>query len=239
MSVALDVRRMHQVAAAKTAEGNAVTMVTTSMGRLIMDATGGQKRGLNALGRLACAAVAGAAVMAGSGQAPASAQGKDLSDKSVATLVAYAWVITPAKFTMPDGKVIEVDKKNKDAAMVPIEKAREIVRIGRLSANAQICGLPEAQGANYQTMMKREIAAKKWSDQQTLFISQLHLFTVMLMTGKVTIVDSAEGQKDVVVQDTKITPPTPTACSEAERKKVEEQIMAYMKADVAPAPAKQ
>ena len=111
---------------------------------------------------------------------------------------------------MPNGKEIIVDKKNKDAAMVPIEKAREMVRPGRLSANAQICGLSEAQAANYQTMIQREIAAKKWSDQQTLFISQFHLFTVMLMTGKVTIVEY-EGEKDVVVKDTKISPPEPAA----------------------------
>ena len=166
---------------------------------------------------------------------PVQAQGKDLSDDSVRALVKYAWVITPPKFTMPNGKEIIVDKKNRDAAMVPIEKARDIIRAGRLSANAQICGLSEAQAANYQTLIQRELATKKWSDQQMLFISQLHLFTVMLMTGKVTVVEN-EGEKDVVVKDTKIAPPKPATCTDVERKKVEDQITEYIKAEPAATP---
>ena len=91
------------------------------------------------------AAFAAAAVLLAS-QLPAAAQNKDLSDKSITTLMDYAWAITPPKFTLPSGKEIVVDLKNRAAAMVPIENAREIVRVGRLSANAQICGLREEQG---------------------------------------------------------------------------------------------
>jgi hypothetical protein len=167
----------------------------------------------------------------------AQAQGKDLSDKAIATLMDYAWAITPAKFTLPGGKTIEVDKNDRDSAMVPLETARDIVRAGRLSANAQICGLAEEQAANYQTLMKREVAKAKWSDQQTLYISQLHLFTVMMLTGKVTIVQTEGDSKDVKIE----TPPalntkTPT-CSEAERDKVAKQIVEYIGPDAAPAAA--
>jgi hypothetical protein len=167
----------------------------------------------------------------------AQAQGKDLSDKAIATLMDYAWAITPAKFTLPGGKTIEVDKNNRDSAMVPLETARDIVRTGRLSANAQICGLAEEQAANYQTLMKREVAKAKWNDQQTLYISQLHLFTVMMLTGKVTIVQTEGDSKDVKIE----TPPalntkTPT-CSEAERDKVTKQIVEYIGPDAAPAAA--
>jgi hypothetical protein len=167
----------------------------------------------------------------------AQAQGKDLSDKAIATLMDYAWAITPAKFTLPGGKTIEVDKNNRDSAMVPLETARDIVRAGRLSANAQICGLAEEQAANYQTLMKREVAKAKWNDQQTLYISQLHLFTVMMLTGKVTIVQTEGDSKDVKIE----TPPalntkTPT-CSEAERDKVTKQIVEYIGPDAAPAAA--
>ena len=171
------------------------------------------------------------------GAAGASAQGKGLSDDSVRALIKYAWVITPPKFTMPSGKEIIVDKNKPEAAMVPLETAREVIRVGRLSANAQICGLPEAQAANYQTLMSREQASKKWSDQQLLFINQLHLFTVMLMTGKVTVTEE-EGEKSVSVKDTKITPPTGAECTDVERKKVEEQITAYINSAPATAEAK-
>lgn len=203
-------------------------MTSNSIGRCADRKSGTRRR----LGGVALALLAAAALM----PAPVLAQGKDLSDDSVRSLIKYAWVITPPKFTMPNGKEIIVDKKKPDLAMVPIEKAREIIRVGRLSANAQICGLPEAQAANYQTMMGREQASKKWSDQQMLFINQLHLFTVMLMTGKVTVVEN-EGEKDVVVKDTKIAPVAPATCSDAERKKVEDQITEYIKAEPAAAPA--
>jgi hypothetical protein len=181
------------------------------------------------------AAFAGAALTGAAHRA--SAQGKDLSDKSIATLMDYAWAITPPKFTLPGGKTIEVDKNNRDAAMIPIETARDVVRVGRLSANAQICGLAEEQAANYQTLMKREVAKAKWSDQQTLYISQLHLFTVMMLTGKVAVVATEGDSKDVKIEETpKMNNKTPT-CSDAEREKVAKQIVEYIGPDAAPAAA--
>jgi hypothetical protein len=181
------------------------------------------------------AAFAGAALTGAADRA--SAQGKDLSDKSIATLMDYAWAITPPKFTLPGGKTIEVDKNNRDAAMIPIETARDVVRVGRLSANAQICGLAEEQAANYQTLMKREVAKAKWSDQQTLYISQLHLFTVMMLTGKVAVVATEGDSKDVKIEETpKMNNKTPT-CSDAEREKVAKQIVEYIGPDAAPAAA--
>lgn len=186
-------------------------------------------------GVVVAAAVAGAAQLASS--TAVLAQGKDLSDKSIATLMDYAWAITPAKFTLPGGKTIEVDKNNRDAAMIPIESARDVVRTGRLSANAQICGLAEEQASNYQTMMKREVAKSKWSDQQTLYISQLHLFTVMMLTGKVAVVATENDNKEVKIEEApKAEGKTPT-CSDAEREKVKNQILAYVGTETGPAPA--
>lgn len=177
-------------------------------------------------GALALAAV----MLLGAGQAVA--QTKEMSDKSIETLINYAWVITPPKFTTPDGKTIEVDKSKRDQVVVPLDVAREVVKVGRLSASAQICGLPEEQAANYQTMMAREQAKKKWSDQQILFISQLHLFTVMMMTGGVKVVDSGEkgGDKEIVIDNKKLEKPKADACSDAERGKVKEQLAAYREA---------
>jgi hypothetical protein len=160
-----------------------------------------------------------------------AAQTKELSDKSVELLISYAWAITPPKFTTPTGKTIEVDKSKRDQVVVPIDVAREVVKVGRLSASAQMCGLVEEQAGNYQTMMAREQAKNKWSDQQLLFISQLHLFTVMMMTGGVKVVQK-EGDKEVVVEANKLERPKADVCNEAERGKVKERLAAYR--DTAP-----
>jgi hypothetical protein len=162
---------------------------------------------------------------------PASAQNKELSDKSVLTLMQYAWSLVPNKFTSPDGKVIEVDKSKPSEVVVPMETAREAIKVARLSAFAQVCDLIEEQRANYHTFMKREEAKGKWSDQQLLFINQLHLFTVMTLTGKVKLVEK-DGDKEVILNSDK--PEKAPTCTDTERKKVETQIKSYVAANVVP-----
>jgi hypothetical protein len=164
----------------------------------------------------------------------AAAQNKELSDKSVLTLMQYAWSLVPNKFTSPDGKVIEVDKSKPSEVVVPMETAREAIKVARLSAYAQVCDLIEEQRANYQTFMKREQAKAKWTDQQLLFINQLHLFTVMTLTGKVKLVEK-DGDKEVILNSDK--PEKAPTCTDTERKKVESQIKSYVAANVPPAPA--
>jgi hypothetical protein len=160
------------------------------------------------------------------------AQNKELSDKSVQLLMQYAWALTPPKFTAPDGKIIEVDKTKPKDVIVSIDVARDVVRVARLTAYAQLCELAEEQRANYQTLMRREEAKSTWTDQQLLYISQLHLFTVMTLTGKVQIVEK-EGNKQVVVKETKSS--KAESCTDTERQRVKTQIVAYINA--APAPA--
>ena len=170
--------------------------------------------------------------------APVANAADELSEKSVQTFMDYAWGLVPQQFTMPNGKTITVDKKKKDEVMVPVDVAREVIRVGRLSAHAQICELQEDQVRNYNSLMRREIEKKKWTDQQTLFISQLHLTTVMLLTGKIKLVDN-QGGKEVVVEEGKANTQT---CSNEQRAKVKEVIATYVKAGPAlaaaePAPA--
>jgi hypothetical protein len=184
-------------------------------------------------GRAGVALVCAAAIVAGSAVS-ALAQAKELSDKSVATLMRYAWNLVPEKFTTPQGKTIEVDKSKSSDAIVPMETARDVIRAARLSAYAQMCELPEEQRANYQTLMRREEAKSKWTDQQMLFINQLHLFTMMTLTGKVQLVEK-DGDKQVVVQEGKQA--KAATCSDTEKKKVQEQIMAFVAANPAPAAA--
>lgn len=188
------------------------------------------KMGAKAYAGLACAATI--ALLSGGSTL---AQGKQLSDRSVQLLMQYAWALTPPKFTSPDGKTIEVDKSKPKEVMVSLEVAREVIKVARLSAYAQLCQLPEEQRANYQTLMRREVAKSKWTDQQLLYISQLHLFTVMTLTGKVQIVQK-EGDKQVVVHESKA--PKATSCNDSERQSVKAQIVSYINAAPAAAPSK-
>lgn len=175
-----------------------------------------------------------AAVFAVTGAAPVLAQNKELSDKSIQLLMQYAWALTPPKFTAPDGKTITIDKTKPNDVIVPIAVGREVVRVARLTAYAQLCELVEEQRANYQTLMRREEAKSTWSDQQLLYISQLHLFTVMTLTGKVQIVEK-EGDKQVSVKESKGT--KAESCTDTERQRVKTQIVAYINSAPTP-PAK-
>jgi hypothetical protein len=171
------------------------------------------------------------------GAAPVKAA-EQLSDKSIQTFMDYAWSLVPQQFTKPDGKTITVDKKKKDEVMVPLDIAREVVRVGRISAHAQICDLIDDQILNYNSLMRREVDKKKWTDQQLLYISQLHLTTVMLLTGKIKLVEN-QGDKQVVVEEGKDVYQT---CSSEQKGKVKEMITTYVKAgpalaQAAPAPA--
>jgi len=153
-------------------------------------------------------------------------EAKELSERSVQVLMNYAWAILPSKFTTQNGKVIEVDKKKRKEVMIPIGLARNIIQVARLSAHAQICELPEEQTANYRAMMKVENDKKKWSDQQLLYISQLHLFTVMWLTGNVKVTEKA-GEKEVTVNERGT--PVKQSCTEVQKKQVKTQIDAYLK----------
>jgi hypothetical protein len=171
-------------------------------------------------------------MLIGGSAGPLRAQNKELSEKSVLTLMRYAWSMVPDKFTTPLGKTIQVDRSKPSESFVPMETAREVIHVARLSAFAQLCELAEEQRSNYQTFMRREQAKGKWSDQQMLFINQLHLFTVMTLTGKVQLVEK-DGDKQVVVQEGKAL--KTESCSDTERQKVQAQIMAFVNANPPPA----
>jgi hypothetical protein len=107
-----------------------------------------------------------------------------------------------------------------------MDVAREVIRVGRLSAHAQICNLSDHQIINHRSLMKREEDKKTWTDQQLVYINQLHLTTVMLLTGRIRVVEK-EGDKEVVVDDGKAAQKT---CTEEERTKVRDTIIAYVEA---------
>lgn len=172
-----------------------------------------------------CSGIAAVALLAGVATAAAA---QDISENTVKAFMNYAWSMTPAKFTKPDGKVVEIDKKEREKIEVAVDVAREIIRAGRMTAHAQLCDLPELQVLNYRSLMKRESEKKKWSEQQMIYINQLHLTTVMLLTGKIKeIVEGDGGEKRPVVEDTRIQ--DAKSCTDEQRKKVSELINAYVK----------
>lgn len=155
---------------------------------------------------------------------PVAAQ--ELSEKSIRSIMEYAWALTPQQFSKKDGTIIVVDKSKKSEVLVPVDVANEVIRVGRISAHAQVCNMSEDQSLNHRSLMRREVDKKKWTDQQLLFINQLHLTTVMLLTGKIKLVEK-QGDKDVVVDETKAPA---QSCTDEQRAKVKELITAYVKA---------
>ncbi len=162
--------------------------------------------------------------------APAGAQ--ELSEHAVKSFMEYAWSLTPQQFSKQDGSVIVIDKTKKDQVEVPVDVARDVIKAGRLSAHAQICDLRDDQVLNHRAMMRREEAKKKWTPQQLVYISQLHLTTVMLLTGRIRLVEQ-QGDKQVVVDDGKKETAAQT-CSDEQRAKVKELITAYVAASPPP-----
>lgn len=175
---------------------------------------------VNIAGKFGAAVALAAVVCAGS-----NASAQELSEDSLKKFMEYAWQLTPSKFTRPDGRTILIDKKKRDETVVGLDVAREVIKVGRLSAHAQVCELGDAQVANYRSLMLREEAKNKWTEQQLIYINQLHLTTVMMLTGKIKLVDK-QGEKEVVVEESKTNTKT---CSDEHRSKVAEMITAYVK----------
>jgi hypothetical protein len=136
----------------------------------------------------------------------------------------YAWALTPERFTKPNGEVITVDRKNRKGIEVPLPQAREVIKVGRLSAHAWTCDLPVEQTNNYRSLMNRENLKKKWTEQQLLYMNQLHLVTVMLLTGKLELVEDGETKKPKLRNDKTAK----KSCTPEQREKVKEAIGAYM-----------
>jgi len=176
----------------------------------------------------ACAVAMAAAVLAAQ---PAGAQ--ELSEKATRTFMEYAWTLTPERFTKPNGETILLDKSKRDDILVPIDVAREVIRAGRLSAHAQVCGLAQEQADNHASLMRRQAQSKKWTPQQMVYINQLHLTVVMLLTGRIKLVEKQEGDvagkeaKEVIVAEE--TQKAAQTCPDEQKQKVQELIAAYVK----------
>ncbi len=178
--------------------------------------------------------LAGVVALAMGGSAGA-AEAKDLSDKSVKVLMEYAWTILPAKFTMPDRRVVEVDKKNKKKeTMVPTDVGREVIITGYHSAQAQLCEMWEEQTQNYDAMIRIQRAKHNWSDQQLLYITTLHRMTIHMAAGKLKVTES-KGERQVSLEPIE---PSKDTCNDEKRAKVKAAVAANVKEALVVAPPK-
>jgi hypothetical protein len=185
---------------------------------------------------------------------PESEQKGGLSDSAVRVLMTYAMSIIPDSYQGPDGKPVKIDKTDPGKFVIPVDDARRVVRAATRSAYAEACGLKDLARANFDTLMKGE-EARKWSKDQMLLISALHMFSVSYFTGSIKITteevpDKAapkpQGTAPVAVargepvQPTATDPPSPETevlapkrpnCPPEQKVKVTNAINAYVAAN--------
>lgn len=164
---------------------------------------------------------------------PAFGQNKDgggISDKTVTTLMNYAWRAVPPQVTLRSGKIVKFDRSKRKEIEVPLPVAKELVIAAYRSYEAQICDLPAAMVANRDAMMTRFLKKKDWTDQQIQYANLLHAFVVSYMSGKVELRYVDDTKKDVKVTD---IPPEkvvqPKKCTPEQKKSVDARIFAYYK----------
>jgi hypothetical protein len=171
--------------------------------------------------------VLGGLIVAGGIGAAGTAQAEELNDKTVNWLMKAAFGMLPDKFTTAEQKVINIDHSKPDDYLIPIEDAREVVKIAYNSARAQTCHLMDKQRDNYQALVKHQTDANKWNDKQLLYIKQLHLFVVQFGTGSIKITQQGDDQKVETIPNEKLSTVKP--CSDDEKKALLEKIDTYVK----------
>ncbi len=159
--------------------------------------------------------------------AAGAAHSEELGDKTVSWLMHAAFGMLPDKFTTAEQKVITIDHTKPEDYLIPIEDAREVVKIAYNSARAQTCRLMEKQRDNYQALVKHQTDGGKWNEKQLLYIKQLHLFVVQFGTGSVKITQVGDDQKVETIPNEKLSTVKP--CTEDEKKALLEKIEAYVK----------
>jgi hypothetical protein len=169
----------------------------------------------------------GLAALAWASVSPGQAASKELSERSVKVLMQYAWLILPSKFTRPDGKVIEVDKKNKkNETLIPIDVARDVIKVGYTSAQAQLCEMWEEQTINYDAMIRILRSKHDWSEQQLLYITTLHRMTIHMAAGKLKVSEK-NGEQIVSLEPIE---PSKATCNDDKRKRVKEIVAQHVEA---------
>jgi hypothetical protein len=169
------------------------------------------------------------ALVVGLMAAGGAAMAEELNDKMVNWLMNYAAAGMLPKYTTQEGKVVTIDRTKPDEFLIPVEDARQVVKVAYNTARAQICHLKDKEDANVEALLKHVAAAKKWSDKQVLYIRQLQLFVVQITVGSVTIrqVDDQNHVLQVLPAPDNLKKPKP--CTPEEAKDLSDKIDAYVK----------
>lgn len=151
-----------------------------------------------------------------------------IKDKTVKVLMKFAFSLMPEVYTGPDGKKIAINKKKPDEVMIPVDDARRIILVADRSAKAQNCDLKVMQTLNHNAMVKYEQVFKNWTKKQKLFINQLHLFTVLYMTGNVKFNEKEKTKEEMAAERKAPNLENKYKCSDDERKTVAASVDAYL-----------
>ncbi len=177
--------------------------------------------------------------------APEGQKKGGLSDSAVRVLMTYAFSLIPEEQRGPDGKPVKIDKSDAKVFLIPDEDARRVIRAATRSAYAEACQLEDLARANYQTMMRSEVAKKVWSEQQLLMINALHAFSTSYFSGNVKISDgpatdaaaeTTTAAKVPAEEGGDVATPARPKCPPEQKQKVENAINAYVQSAQAPAP---
>jgi hypothetical protein len=174
---------------------------------------------------------------------------KGLSDSAVRVMATFAWSIIPDEVPGPDGKPTKVDKSEPKKFFIPIEDARQVIKVATRSAYAEACNLQDLERANYEKLMRGEEARQVWSHDQLMFINALHMFSVSYFTGNVSMTeqktDAAKApeagaepaETAAASKGSQFITPKKLDCPPEQKEKVMKAIGAYIKsADVLPGP---
>ena len=170
---------------------------------------------------------------------PAASQNGGMSERGVRNMVYYAFSLIPEEVKGPDGTMVKVDKADPNKFVIPEAAARRVIRAATRSAYADVCGLPELAGANYDAMLTEEKKKQNWNREQLLMIESLHLFAVSFFTGNASFTtepDSASPEGEGAAAEGAGDPqavqkaPPPPKCPPEQREKVEGAINAYVAA---------
>lgn len=191
--------------------------------------------------RFLCAGVVGLGLGLSSGPVPLAAaqtakvpeakpeaeqkDSKNPSDRAVRVIMSYAFAAIPDELPKRDGEVVKIDRNNPEKFMIPIEDARQIIRLASLSARADLCGLKDLERKHFGNIMKHERTVKKRTSYQILFIELMHATTGLVMTGSVQVGEDA-AKPDDQTKDAR----NEYVCSPQERERVKAAVEADIKA---------
>jgi hypothetical protein len=175
--------------------------------------------------------------------APQGQQKGGLSDSAVRVLMTYAFSVIPDEQTGADGKPVKTDKSDPNKFLIPDEAARRIIRAATRSAYAEACELPDLAQANYQALIRSEVAKKVWNEPQLQMVNALYLFSASYFAGNVNISETpapdpaagagaASPPKEAAApapgQETSLITPKRPQCPPEQKQKVVAAINAYV-----------